>query len=68
VTNDWWEYRIRAFRPPNQGGGLLIETVHRGEASRDMEIDVFKTRMKRGEVDHIEVIDMTNFKIETIYR
>jgi hypothetical protein len=51
-----WEYTIRAYRPTNQGGGLLIETVHVGTASRDMEIQVFQTRMARGEVGHIEVI------------
>jgi hypothetical protein len=51
-----WEYTIRAYRPPNQGGGLLMETVHVGTHSRDVEIDVFKTRMRRGEVARIEVI------------
>ena len=30
-----WEYTIRAYRPPNLGGGLLMETVHIGTASRD---------------------------------
>ena len=63
----WWEYKIRAYAPVNRGGGLLIETVHRGEASRDMEISVFKDRMKRGEIDHIEVIDMINHTTERLY-
>lgn len=67
MTDTWWEYRIRAYRSPNKGGGLLIETVHRGESSRDMEIAVFKERMKRGEVDHIEVIDMINFTTTKVY-
>jgi len=51
-----WEYTIRAYRPPNQGGGLLIETVHVGTSSRDMEIAVCRTRMARGAISHIEVI------------
>jgi uncharacterized protein YnzC (UPF0291/DUF896 family) len=62
-----WDYRIRAYYPPNKGGGLAIETVHRGEASRDMEISVFKARMARHEISHIEVIDCNTFKTETIY-
>lgn len=51
-----WEYTIRAFRPPNKGGGLAIETVHVGTASRDIEIGAFKARMARGEISHIEVV------------
>ncbi len=65
--DQWWEYKIRAYYPPNQGGGLAIETVHRGEASRDLEIEVFKTRMKRREISHIEVIDMIKHTTERIY-
>lgn len=67
-VDGWWEYRIRAYRPPNQGGGLLYETVHRGEHSRDMEIAIFKERMRKGEVSHIEVVDLVHFKTEVIYR
>lgn len=51
-----WEYTIRAYYPPNRGGGLAIETVHVGETSRDMEIGAFKARMARGEISHIDVI------------
>jgi len=52
-----WEYTIRAYKPPNQGGGLALETVHVGStASRDVEISVFRTRMAHGEIGHIEVI------------
>lgn len=52
---DHRDYTIRAYRPTNQGGGLLIETWHIGTASRDIEIAVFKDRMARGEVSYIEV-------------
>lgn len=63
-----WEYTIRAFRPPNKGGGLAIETVHVGIPSRDMEISAFKARMARGEISHIEVIShIEPFGIMTIY-
>jgi hypothetical protein len=50
------EYTLRAYRPPNQGGGLLIETTHAGTASRDIELSVFRDRIKRGEVSYVEVI------------
>lgn len=63
-----WEYTIRAYRPTNQGGGLILETTHSGTASRDVEIAVFKTRMSRGEISHIEVIaHVEPFDITTIY-
>lgn len=72
--SDWdytskWDYTIRAYRPPNQGGGLLIETVHKGTASRDIEVSVFKDRMARGEVDHIEIIaHVEPFGTTTLYK
>lgn len=63
-----WEYTIRAYRPPNQGGGLVLETVHIGTSSRDMEIAVFRTRMARGDIDHIDVIaHVEPFGVTTIY-
>lgn len=68
LPEPYWDYRIRAYAPPNQGGGLLLETVHRGEASRDMEISVFRDRMRRGEVSHIEVIDLHKCSVEKIWR
>jgi hypothetical protein len=52
-----WEYTIRAYRPPNQGGGLLIETLHVGTVSRDIELSVYRDRMARGEIDHLELIE-----------
>ena len=63
-----WDYRIRAYRPPNKGGGLLIETVHKGEASRDAELAAFQARMKRGEISHVEVISFVEpYGVTTIY-
>jgi len=51
-----WEYTIRAYRPPNLGGGLLMETVHIGTASRDAEIAAWRARLKTGGIAYIEVI------------
>ena len=63
-----WEYTIRAYYPPNRGGGLALETVHVGIHSRDTEIAVFRERMARGELSHIEVIShIEPFGTETLY-
>jgi hypothetical protein len=51
-----WEYTIRAYRLTNQGGGLLLETVHVGTASRDIELLVLRERKARGEIGDIDVI------------
>ncbi len=67
MTDVWWEYKIRAYYPPNRGGGLALETVHRGAHSRDTEIACFKERMKRGEISHIEVVDMLKHTTERVY-
>lgn len=48
-----WKYTIRAY---NARGDLIIETTHATEVSRDIEIEVFQTRMKRNEVACIDVI------------
>lgn len=53
-----WLYRIRGYAPTNQGGELLLETVHASEASRDIEIAAWRARIRRGEVSHIEVVDL----------
>lgn len=51
-----WEYTIRAYRPTNQGGDLVMETVHVGTVSRDLELAVFRERRARGEIGVIEII------------
>jgi hypothetical protein len=48
-----WDYTIRIYK----GRSLLVETVHRGEASRDIEIAATMERLRRGEVSHFEVLD-----------
>ena len=59
-----WCWLVRGF---DTKGHLLVETVHKGDTSKDMEVDVWKTRMKRGEVGRIEVVDRRTCKMETIY-
>lgn len=64
-----WDYRIRAFYPPNRGGGVAIETTHKGEASRDAEIAAFRARMARGEIAYIEVVSTDDpFNVMKLYK
>lgn len=58
-----WDFRIRGFagcKHPNHAppGTLLLETTHKGESSAAMEIDAWKSRMRRGEVSKAELIDL----------
>lgn len=73
--------RVMAYDPPftikayaggkhpggAQPGAMVLHTWHRSEASRDAEIAAFKSRIARGEISHIEVIDHAAGKTETIY-
>ena len=52
-----WDYTLRIYAPSNQGGHLLLETTHRGETSKDIELQVCRMRMATGEVGHVEVLD-----------
>ena len=63
-----WDYKIRGFASHNRGGGLLLETVHKGEASRNVEIEAWRSRARReGGISHVEVVDMRRHTTETIY-
>lgn len=68
-----WKYTIRAYWPgnalfPKVPNGLAIETTHTTEASRDIEILVFRDRIKRGDLSYIEVISHVEpFVTETIF-
>ena len=64
----WWEYKILAcyssdVKHPKVPGEMVFETVHRGEHSRDMEIDIFRARKDIGK---IIVADLRTGKVETI--
>ncbi len=45
---------------------LLSWTTHQTEASRDIEVEVCRTRMRRGEASKTEVIDHQAGKTETL--
>ncbi len=58
-----WDFRVRGFagsRHPRGApvGTLLLETTHKGESSAAAEVDAWKSRMARGEVSKIELIDL----------
>ena len=64
----WWEYKIQAcyssdVKHPKVPGEMVFETVHRGEHSRDMEIDIFRARKDIGK---IIVADLRTGNVETI--
>ena len=51
---DSWDFKVGGYRK----GQLLVETVHKGAASMEMEVAVWKDRMRKGECDLIVVADM----------
>jgi len=51
-----WNYIIRGYQPLTEE--LMIETCHVTKTSRDIEIELFRERMKRGEIVFIEVFNM----------
>lgn len=51
-------YLVRIYAPTNQGGHLLIETWHRTEASKEIEIAAALARARRGEVGYIHSVDL----------
>ena len=63
-----WAYTIRAYAPTNRGGALILETVHANAQSKNIEVEAFRARMARREIDHIEVIaHVEPFGVERIY-
>lgn len=49
-----WDFKVSGYKR----GQLLCETVHRGVSSMEMEVDIWRERMKRNECDKIVVVDM----------
>lgn len=47
----------RAYYPPNEGGGIAIETWHTTEGSLAAEVGAFESRIKRGDLSHVEIVD-----------
>jgi hypothetical protein len=57
------DFKIRGFagaRHPRHlpYGMLLGETVHQGESSAAIEIEAWQSRIRRGEVSLVELIDL----------
>lgn len=57
--------RGRRYQPPR--AIHLMTTWHVGEASRDIEISAFKTRMERGEIERIAVTDLQSGGVTVIH-
>ncbi len=62
MGNDW-DFKVRGFAGPRNPrhapvGSLLVETVHKGESSAAIEIEVWQTRMRDGSASRVELIDM----------
>jgi hypothetical protein len=53
-----WDWRIRSYNRKNQ---LLLETVHKGNASKWAELQAYKARMQRGDdITRIEIVALTS--------
>lgn len=57
---DGWDWVVRCYyaddvKPPKKPGDLAIETVHKGDVSKDMEVAVAKARPDIGVVDVMRV-------------
>lgn len=57
-----WLFRVRGFaghdHPYISHGRLLVDTVHDSESSASAEIDAWKVRMRRGQAERVELIDL----------
>jgi hypothetical protein len=55
-----WDWVVRCYygdnvRPPRTAGGLAIETVHRGDSSKDVEVAAARSRADIGAIDVLRV-------------
>ena len=64
-------WSIKAYaggkHPTAPPGVMVLHTWHTTDVSKDIEIEVFQTRMKRGEISRIEILDHANAKTETLW-
>lgn len=55
------DFIIRGYaghkHPGARRGAMVLETTHKSEASASIEIEAYRERMKRGEIDHVELLD-----------
>ena len=58
------DFVVRGY---DRSGLLLLETWHRGEWSKDMEVSCWLERRKRGDdVGKVEIEDRTQFKVTQV--
>jgi hypothetical protein len=58
-----WDFKVSGFSGAHHPtsipfGTLLLTTTHIGESSAYAEIEAWRSRMGRGEIDHVELIDL----------
>lgn len=57
-----WDFKVRGIAGPKfsqwcKAGEVIVETVHRGVFSAQIEVEAWKSRMLNGEdIDHIELL------------
>jgi hypothetical protein len=55
-----WDYRVRGYAGHHHRqyphGVLIKETTHKGEASLEMEVHAWQSRMKRDDASRCEII------------
>lgn len=61
-VGDGWDWRVSMYygdgaRPPRQPGHLAIETVHKGESSRDTELAAARSRADLGRIVMVPIGD-----------
>ena len=64
-------WSIKAYagwsHPTAHPTALVLHTWHTTDVSKDIEVEVFRARMARGEISKIEILDHANAKTETIW-
>jgi hypothetical protein len=46
---------------------MILHTWHDTEVSKDIEVEVFRGRMAKGQISKIEILDHVNAQTETIW-
>jgi cell wall-associated NlpC family hydrolase len=68
-----WKWQVTGYAsnrhpkyPLVKYGDLLVQTVHQTDSSKDIELEVWRARMWRGEVAYVTVINKWTYESETI--
>lgn len=56
MLRNYWKWKVTAYysddvKPPKKPGGLALQTVHKDDLSKDMEVRIFKARKDIGVVN-----------------